>query len=100
MAAATTAPSPEPSVPDFLADPNAVLNDFTAAWRYGKAPDYSKTRTYFEQSKCVFLALVAASDALARDVSSISDPMIGWPGDYFSSHISYEQRVWIFVRIP
>lgn len=51
MAAATLGPRSDPAVPDYLADPNAVLNDSEAAWRYGKAPDYSKTRTYFEQSK-------------------------------------------------
>lgn len=37
MVAATAEATP--SFPDFLTDPNAVLQD-SAPWRYGKAPDY------------------------------------------------------------
>ena len=47
MSAAAVEPSP--SLPDILTDPNAVLKD-SAAWRYGKAPDYSNTRAVWEQS--------------------------------------------------
>ena len=36
-------------LPDYVLDPNAVLKD-TSAWRYGKAPDYTKTRAFYEQS--------------------------------------------------
>ena len=43
---------PAPAVPDYLSNPDAVLGD-TAEWRYGKAPDYSKTRQVFEKSKCL-----------------------------------------------
>ena len=35
--------------PDFLTSPDAVLKD-EAAWRYGRAPDYSNTREVFRQS--------------------------------------------------
>ena len=38
-------------LPDFVLDPNAVLNDTDAAWRHGGPPDYSKTRAYYEESK-------------------------------------------------
>ena len=36
-------------LPDYLLSPNAVLND-TATWRHGSAPDYTKTRTFYEKS--------------------------------------------------
>lgn len=49
MSTADVQQAPAPAVPDYLADPNAVLKD-TAAWRYGKAPDYSNTRNVYEQS--------------------------------------------------
>lgn len=42
---------PAPSVPDYVLDPNAVLKDKVDSWRYGRAPDYSKTRSYYEESK-------------------------------------------------
>lgn len=38
------------ATPDYLADPNAVMGD-TANWRYGRAPDYSKTRQVWKDSK-------------------------------------------------
>lgn len=37
-------------LPDYVLDPNAVLNDTDAAWRHGGPPDYSKTRAYYEES--------------------------------------------------
>lgn len=40
-----------PAVPDYLASPNAVFNDEGVQWRYGKAPDYSKTRKVWEEGK-------------------------------------------------
>lgn len=43
-----TAP-PAPALPDYLLNPNAVLQD-PSKWRYGRAPDYSNTRTAFEDS--------------------------------------------------
>ncbi|KAI7461864.1 hypothetical protein KC351_g16597 [Hortaea werneckii] len=45
------APKPAPAVPDYLASPNAVFNDVGVQWRYGKAPDYSKTRKVWEEGK-------------------------------------------------
>jgi len=44
-------PEPAPAVPDYLADPDAVLKDRDAKWRYGRAPDYSKTRKVYEESR-------------------------------------------------
>lgn len=40
-----------PALPDYLASPDAVLGDKEAKWRYGRAPDYSKTRKMFAESK-------------------------------------------------
>ncbi|KAK5131716.1 hypothetical protein LTR08_000604 [Meristemomyces frigidus] len=40
-----------PGVPDYLASPNAVFNDEGVKWRYGRAPDYSKTRKVWEEGK-------------------------------------------------
>ncbi|KAK0939611.1 hypothetical protein LTR29_008861 [Friedmanniomyces endolithicus] len=42
---------PPPAVPDYLASPNAVFDDEGVKWRYGKAPDYSKTRKVWEEGK-------------------------------------------------
>ncbi|KAH0005081.1 hypothetical protein KCU78_g13057, partial [Aureobasidium melanogenum] len=42
---------PEPSIPDYLADPDAVLKDTQSKWRYGRAPDYSKTRKVYAETK-------------------------------------------------
>jgi hypothetical protein len=53
MAAADVQPPPaEPAaaLPDYLTDPDAVLKDAQAQWRYGRAPDYSKTRKVFAES--------------------------------------------------
>ncbi|KAF9698374.1 hypothetical protein EKO04_003615 [Ascochyta lentis] len=40
-----------PALPDYLTDPNAVLKDTEVSWRYGRAPDYSKTRKVFSETK-------------------------------------------------
>ena len=50
MSAAEVESAPPPALPDYLLNPNAVLQD-TSKWRYGKAPDYSNTRTVFEKSR-------------------------------------------------
>jgi hypothetical protein len=42
---------PAAALPDYLTNPNAVLGDKDAKWRYGRAPDYSKTRKVFAESK-------------------------------------------------
>ncbi|RYP07782.1 hypothetical protein DL765_009018 [Monosporascus sp. GIB2] len=39
------------TTPDYFSDPNAVTKDSNATWRYGKAPDYSKTREVWAQTK-------------------------------------------------
>ncbi|KAF2762417.1 hypothetical protein EJ05DRAFT_725 [Pseudovirgaria hyperparasitica] len=49
MAAVDTTPAP--SLPDYVTDPNAVLKDADARWRYGRAPDYTKTRKVFTETK-------------------------------------------------
>jgi hypothetical protein len=52
--AATKAPleaSPAPGPPDYALNPDAVLNDTSVTWRYGKPPDYSKTRRVWAASK-------------------------------------------------
>lgn len=48
-----SSPQPEPksTIPDYLADPDAVLKDSSAKWRYGRAPDYSNTRKVYAESK-------------------------------------------------
>lgn len=50
MSSADVQAAPAPALPDYLSDPNAVLKD-ASQWRYGRAPDYSNTRTVFEQSE-------------------------------------------------
>lgn len=51
MAAAAVATA----VPDYLSDPDACLKDTEVTWRLGRAPDYSKTRKYWKESKWLFL---------------------------------------------
>jgi hypothetical protein len=41
----------KPTEPDYLASPNAVFGDEGVKWRYGRAPDYSKTRKVWEEGK-------------------------------------------------
>lgn len=45
-----TEPAP-PALPDFLLSPNAVFKDEGAQWRYGRPPDYSKTRKVWEEGE-------------------------------------------------
>jgi hypothetical protein len=40
-----------PALSDYLTNPDAVLGDKDAKWRYGRAPDYSKTRKVYADSK-------------------------------------------------
>ncbi|KAF1834574.1 hypothetical protein BDW02DRAFT_329434 [Decorospora gaudefroyi] len=40
-----------PALPDYLTNPDAVLGDKDAKWRYGRAPDYSKTRKVYAETK-------------------------------------------------
>lgn len=46
--------SPAPALPDVVLSPDAVIGDSTAAWRHGRAPDYSKTRKFWAESTCSF----------------------------------------------
>ncbi|KAI5370140.1 Putative NTF2-like domain superfamily protein [Septoria linicola] len=44
--------APEASqIPDYLASPNAVFGDKGVQWRYGRAPDYTKTRKVWAEGK-------------------------------------------------
>jgi hypothetical protein len=47
-----------PALPDYMLDPNAVLGDNSAEWRYGRAPDYSNTRKVYEQSRYIYIQVV------------------------------------------
>ena len=49
---------PAPAVPDYVLDANAVLKDKVSSWRYGRAPDYSKTRAYWQESRFFVLSSV------------------------------------------
>jgi len=49
--AAIEKPAVKPSgLPDYLLDANAILQDDCGSWRYGQAPDYSKTRKFYNES--------------------------------------------------
>lgn len=54
MSADHSQPSPaEPAaLPDYLTDADAVLKDQGVKWRYGRPPDYSKTRKVYADSEC------------------------------------------------
>jgi hypothetical protein len=54
-----TSEAATPALPDYLASPNAVFGDEGVQWRYGRAPDYTKTRKVWaegETSSCQFLS--------------------------------------------
>jgi hypothetical protein len=51
VAASQASGVPTPSLPDYMTNPNAVLKDSTATWRYGTPPDYSNTRRVFAETK-------------------------------------------------
>ncbi|KAF7185161.1 Pathogen-related protein [Pseudocercospora fuligena] len=48
-----------PKIPDYLASPNAVFSDKDVQWRYGRAPDYTKTRKVWAEAK-VYLSGIQA----------------------------------------
>jgi hypothetical protein len=51
------------AIPDYMTDPDAVLKDMEAEWRYGKPPDYSKTRSFYANSEyTAFPRRLLASD--------------------------------------
>lgn len=39
------------SLPDFMTDPNAVLNDKDHEWRYNIVPDYSKANALYAEGE-------------------------------------------------
>lgn len=51
-------PQETPKIPDYLASPNAVFGDEGVAWRYGRAPDYTKTRKVWAEGKLVHFFLM------------------------------------------
>lgn len=38
------------ALPDYVTDADAVMKDDFAKWRYGRAPDYTKTRKIWSES--------------------------------------------------
>lgn len=38
-------------LPDFMTDPNAVLNDKDHEWRYNRVPDYKKVNAAYDEGK-------------------------------------------------
>ncbi|KAI8138528.1 hypothetical protein BJV82DRAFT_545774 [Fennellomyces sp. T-0311] len=40
-------------LPDFMTDPNAVLNDTDHEWRYNRVPDYKKVNQAYDEEKTV-----------------------------------------------
>jgi hypothetical protein len=40
-----------PGLPDYVLDEDAVLKDTDVKWRHGRAPDYTKTRKIYSESK-------------------------------------------------
>ena len=48
------ASEPTLEIPDYLASPNAVFSDEGVEWRYGKPPDYSKTRQVWKEGEPSF----------------------------------------------
>ena len=61
--------SEQPLIPDYLADPDAVLKDMNVKWRYGRAPDYSKTRAVFANSMLLNVFLTGPLSFQRKHVS-------------------------------
>lgn len=63
-----------PALPDYVLSPNAVFNDEGVQWRYGRAPDYSKTRKVWEEGEYIhsnIIGLQRTTSARAGSYSSI-----------------------------
>lgn len=43
--------TPPPAYPDYCLSPNAVFQDKGVVWRYGKPPDYLKTRNTWKEGE-------------------------------------------------
>lgn len=54
-----------PQVPDYLASPNAVFSDEGVQWRYGRAPDYTKTRKVWAEGEQNFHLFATSADRRA-----------------------------------
>lgn len=63
-----TEPATTPALPDYVTNPNAVLGDAKAVWRYGRAPDYSKTRKVWAES----MSDLSLSHCLVRSLDVVS----------------------------
>lgn len=61
---ATTPPPDAAALPGFYTNPNYVLGDSSATWRFGKPPDYSKTRRLFAESKSFWFLAVPNTEAV------------------------------------
>lgn len=51
MAAPSETKDAAPAIPNYMTDCDAVLRDTEATWRYGRPPDYSKTRQFYSESR-------------------------------------------------
>ena len=51
---------PTAGLPDYLLDPNAVMKDLDAKWRYKQPPDYTNTRKVYAQSTLSLIPLTTA----------------------------------------
>lgn len=58
-------------MPDYLASPNAVFGDEGVQWRYGRAPDYSKTRKVWEEGEQFVQCLVVLDCRVASTWSPV-----------------------------
>lgn len=46
------------SLPDFMTNPNAVLEDKDHEWRYNRIPDYTKVNATYEEGLLFWIDLV------------------------------------------
>lgn len=51
IAEANDTTEPVPALPDYLASPDAVFGDEGVQWRYGRPPDYTKTRKVWAEGE-------------------------------------------------
>lgn len=62
----TTTTTEGPATPGYLMSPNAVFADEGVQWRYGKAPDYSKTRKVWEEGMTFATTYYVLAENAAR----------------------------------
>lgn len=75
-AEATQEPSAAAALPDYLASPNAVFADEGVQWRYGKAPDYSKTRKVWEEGMLSAEVFRRLQRCTIRDAACLFRPSV------------------------